>query len=386
MDNIAVICLKYPQVYSGYGNQAAAVFEKVLCKTNNIKFTVLTGNFHNAKHKEQENIIINRIGSKTLNKINPGLGGLLFGILCFLWLIKNANKFSIIHCISAHGPSALPAIFAGIITRKKVIVKITQAEYRDPLKSISNVHKLIRETRKKVVSKADFFISISQEIKLELVNYGIKEEKIINIPNGVEVNKYYPISLVERKELRIKLSIDPDAIVVLYAGSLNKRKGIYDLLDACKLIDNLQGKKIEIVLCGPDHENVYDKHIRNKLFPVNINYKGNVDNINEYYQAADIFILPSYSEGLPNVLLEAAMSGLALIASDIGGNRDIVVDGYSGLLYNLGDSKLLKEKILSLINDNEKRLYLSKNALKFAKDKFSLSTVSQQYINLYDKL
>jgi glycosyltransferase involved in cell wall biosynthesis len=100
----------------------------------------------------------------------------------------------------------------------------------------------------------------------------------------------------------------------------------------------------------------------------------------------DIFVLPSYSEGLPNVLLEAAMCGLAIVASDIGGNRDVISSSKLGILYPVGNIMKLSESIQELINNSKQRIDFANSIYEMAHKKFSLTQVSEQYQELYSKL
>ncbi|WP_252314146.1 glycosyltransferase [Sinobaca sp. H24] len=208
------------------------------------------------------------MGSKKLFELNLKIGSIFYGIHCFYWLIINSKKYEMIHCISGHAPTALPSTLAGILINKKVIIKITQAEFRSNNKSIKGIHKLIRYIRKKIIFKADYFIAISEQIKEELVDFGIHEKKIVNIPNGVDSSIYHPISLKEKNALKKSMDLSLNSLVLLYAGSLSSRKGIHDLLKVLEELKNRNDKEIFVYLCGPDYENVYENNIKNMKFDV----------------------------------------------------------------------------------------------------------------------
>lgn len=384
-NKVLVMCQKYPPVYSGYGNQAKSVFNSIV-KNSNIKFIVITANYSEAKNFEGKEINVKTFGRRGIIDKYDKVGLFSYSIESFFWMLLNAKELSLIHCISGHSPTAIPSILVGTITKRKVIVKITQAEYRAYSNKVRVFHSLARRLRQKIVSKADVFIAISQEIKNELIDYGISEGKIINIPNGVDSTKYYPASENRKKELRKINNFNSKSIIILYAGALNRRKGTYDLLNAIKQLEQSLHENVEVVLCGPDHEDIYKNCIVDIDYPVRVTYKGNVKNLDEYYQMADIFVFPSYSEGLPNVLLEAAMCGLAVVASDIGGNRDIISSSKLGILYPVGNVMKLSEAIQEMVNNPKLRVDLSSSIYDMALKKFSLNLVSEQYQELYSKL
>ena len=99
----------------------------------------------------------------------------------------------------------------------------------------------------------------------------------------------------------------------------------------------------------------------------------------------DIFVLPSYSEGLSNALMEAMASGCACIASDVGGNRFLIQNGISGFLFPAGDRSALTGHIRRLAEDSGKRLQLGKNARQRIQESFSWKNIALQYDQLFSQ-
>jgi len=383
MIEIALISYKYPPVYSGYGNQAQAVIKEIGKQNKNIRFTVLTWNF-GKKANENENVSVKRLGSPYL-KNSSYINSILFGFYLFKWLILNRSRYDLIHCLGAKTYTAL-AIIASKITGKIILVKITQNEMDSNIKT-NPIKSIFRKARQLIMALADKLIVISDDIQHQLVSSGIKIEKFAKIPNGVNTDVFSPpASQEENRDVRVKLGVPEDRVVILFSGALGYRKGISDLIAALK--NDYFEEAVMLLICGPDHgygvtlsEEV--KYISNRNNNLKIRYDGVVTNMSDYLKASDIFVMPSYFEGLPNALLEAAASGLALVVSNIGGNRDIVQHEESGLLFDPGDHIALSEKIKELIYDKSKRDRLSKNALKRACNDYSLQGIADQYIELY---
>ena len=105
-----------------------------------------------------------------------------------------------------------------------------------------------------------------------------------------------------------------------------------------------------------------------------------------YYAAADIFVLPSYTEGLPTVLPEALYMGLPVVASNVGGIPEIINNGENGFLIDPGNSELLSEKLHMLISNEALRKQFSKNSRKIAETKYTYDKISEQYLNAYNEL
>ena len=105
----------------------------------------------------------------------------------------------------------------------------------------------------------------------------------------------------------------------------------------------------------------------------------------EILRATDIFVLPSYSEGLSNALMEAMASGCACIASDVGGNRFLLQNGVSGFLYPAGDREALQSHLRRLIEDPSRRRSLGEAARRRIHEHFSWETVGKLYKELFGR-
>ncbi|CAM2899508.1 glycosyltransferase family 4 protein [Salinicoccus roseus] len=386
---ILIVCYKYPPAYSGYGKQLQTIINKMIDTNKDIEFEIISGKFPNIEDEYKERLNIRRMGSKRLTKLHPSLGFYSFALSTFIGVILKKNQADIIHGIKA-GPEAIATILASKIIKNPVIVKIVENELSDrEIVSANPIKKALRKIRYPIITSADKYIAISKDIKTRLRSRNVPDHKIIALPNAVDENRFTVAGESEKLSLRKVNSISTSATVILFSGSISKRKGIYDLL---KAYDNINmSDEILLLLCGPMYEN--ENYFSDLLETINkkrsnkkVKYQGSVDNIEDYIKLSDILVLPSYSEGLPNVLLEGAISGKALLASDISGNNEIIKDGFNGVLFSVGDYNKLTEKLTDLIIDKDKRLYLAANAQKKAIESYSLSKITQQYYDLYETL
>ena len=113
-------------------------------------------------------------------------------------------------------------------------------------------------------------------------------------------------------------------------------------------------------------------------------FTGLQHDIPEILKTTDIFVLPSYSEGLSNALMEAMASGCACIASDVGGNAFLLQNGVSGFLFPAGDREALRSHIERLIDDPAKRKALGEGARKRIEEMFSWRVVGEEYRRLFE--
>jgi len=169
---------------------------------------------------------------------------------------------------------------------------------------------------------------------------GLKKSKTVVFPNGVDLEKFSPPDALEKKNLRRSLNLPPEAKIVLYSGSITPRKGVNHLLDAWVRLANagdLDGAVLIIAGSFGMRPTFRDEGMRKELESFTTDFErslaefpmpgalvmpGDVDNIADYYRAADIFAFPSKREGLPNSVLEAMACGLPSVISEFAGIPD----------------------------------------------------------------
>ena len=216
-------------------------------------------------------------------------------------------------------------------------------------------------------------------------NDGVPPEKIYRMTNFVDTEKFSPAGNEERQALRKELSVD-GKIVINFTGRIVRRKGLDLLLNAFSEDEKLLSSSVIIVAgTGPDEDRI--KRLSSKIGILEkVRFLGQTNEVERYLNASDIFVLPSFSEGMPNSLLEAMACGLPVIASKIGGVVDVVEDGRSGILFEPGDISGLASAMVRLLNDNELRLKLGAEARKRIVDSFSIDMIADEYIRLYERL
>ncbi len=149
-------------------------------------------------------------------------------------------------------------------------------------------------------------------------------------------------------------------------GWINDNKGIDILVEAMNNIRERLGE-FRVLVCG---RGPAEESIRKKVTALNLTeffeFRGWVigDEKNKSFLETDIFVLPSYKEGLPNALLEAMAYGLPVITTPVGAIPEVIVDGMNGILVNPGNITELGTAILTLFQDNEKRKQMGENARK----------------------
>ncbi len=172
---------------------------------------------------------------------------------------------------------------------------------------------------------------------------------------------------------------DQSALTVTYVGRLESVKGVDDFVAAAvPLKQEHPTLDIQVVGWYKEGHPLVEKYQRD------VRFTGLRKDIPEILGKSDIFVLPSYSEGLSNALMEAMSSGCACIASDVGGNSYLIQNGVSGLLFPAGDKEALRAHIRRLIEDAAKRKAMGEAARRRIEDMFSWNIVGKRYQQLFN--
>ncbi len=226
----------------------------------------------------------------------------------------------------------------------------------------------------------DKIIAITPWEVKHIKKWGGDQRKIDVIPNGMD-----EILLKKIKNNKFKKKYGVKDKLVLFFGRLNPTKGP----DKLAIVGNeitTERKDIDFMFVGPD-EGMMDtvaKLIKGKDRMHLIGPIRGKDNIAEMYQAADLYVLPSYREGLPLTLFEAMAAGLPIVASPVNGIPYEMKDPENGLLIKYGDLKNLKKAILKMLDDQKYAQVVSKNNIKKSA-KYNWNNITKRTMEVYQE-
>ena len=246
---------------------------------------------------------------------------------------------------------------------------------------IDPVNSFALSVEREVIEKGSRkIIAVSEGVKREILKYyDVPEEKIIVIPNGVDLEEFKPYS-EKREKIREKYGIGENEIVLIFSGYEFRRKGLEYIIKALPLVKG----KVKLLVVGKDDPNYYKK-LASKLGVSNkIIFTGFVPDISEYYAASDIFIFPTAYEAFSLTTLEAVASGLPILATKVNGTEELIIDGYNGFFIRR-DPKDIANKMNILIEDENLRKQMSKNARKTAK-KYSWDEIAKKTMEIYEEI
>ncbi len=351
-----------------------------------VKFSVLTGT-NDSSMQESDNIdsvSISRFFMPKKHKLKYALSIGKF----FLCLISLLRKTDIVH---VHGFSKRNAavVFVSLLLRKRVIIKMTSYGHDDPI-SIKNSSLVLWN----IFKYCHAYIGISPAFMLSYKKSGLLDCKYNNIPNCVDLDRYSPISTSEKKVLKLKYGFSEHDKLIVFVGHFSPEKRpelLYKAWVRLRL-ENLYAKLIFIGhtkshfevdegIAESIRQDGFQRGILSQIYFIE-----QTPNVDEYMKMADIFVLPSIREGLPNVLLEAMACSLPCIVRDIAGVTDwLIEDGVTGVLFRSDDHNVLADKMAPffLTTGNNEKIGIA--ARYFVKSNFSCKSNSQAVFDLYMK-
>ncbi|MDP3964643.1 MAG: glycosyltransferase family 4 protein [bacterium] len=243
------------------------------------------------------------------------------------------------------------------------------------------------KTKLRRLDRMDRFIAITPQISEELAGIGITEDRIANIPNGVDTKKF-KTSQGDKRIFKQKLNL-PDAPLLLFVGRIVPTKQVDRLLSAWPSVLQTLPKAKLLLLGKSDRSTSYGAKIQsmiNASWKNSVIFQGTVEDTGPWLQAADAFVLPSRAEGLSNALLEAAASGLPIVASDIPANRHVLEPGSSALMFSPNNTNDLAKQIIQVLTQPKLAADLGRQARRKIEKDFSLESVADAYVRLYEEL
>jgi glycosyltransferase involved in cell wall biosynthesis len=333
-------------------------------------------------------------GSKHLNK-----WGLL--LTCMPWLYGQREAYDLIF-VSGFRVVGIGAVIAAKLLGKKCVLKadslgeMSGAFFADGLKKLrltpeNPLFKFFLSMRNHILCQADAFVAISSEVSTELECCGVNPAMTYTIPNSVDTEKYRPVDQDEKQAIRRRLGLEPGCTYVIYTGRLVSYKGLPLLLRVWRELSPGH-KQSKLLLVGSGGLDIHDCEDELKAFVINnrlndsVMFTGEVENVQEYLQASDIFVFPTENEAFGIALIEAMATGLPVIATRVGGLKDILEQGRNGLGVKAGDFKELFDALDTLMTESSRREHLGLSARHTAMAAYADEIVFANYRILFAHL
>jgi glycosyltransferase involved in cell wall biosynthesis len=223
-----------------------------------------------------------------------------------------------------------------------------------------------------------------------LARLGIPRDKLVLLGNGIDLQRFRPgANDQDRRRARQELGVTGDALVVGTVGRLVWQKGFRELFLAAERLRETSPDVVFVVVGGSDPEKadaISPEALATAAGRGRIVFAGSRDDMERVYPSFDLFVLPSYREGFPRSAMEAAASGLPVIATDIRGCRQVVSHGESGLLVPLRDPDALTAAIRGLVADPALRQRMGNAGRRKAQAEFDDRAVVAKTMDAYERV
>lgn len=297
----------------------------------------------------------------------------LFDIKSILQLIRilRKEKFDI---INTH--SSVDSWIGGIaakLARTPVLIRTRHSDR--PIR---------RDVRHFIHYLPDIYVTCGETMRKKLIEkYGFPEGKTISIPSGISEDFFH---IKREPDVKSRYGLDRDTKVITSIGRLCREKGHETTISAIKsVIKYFPNTKFLFVGDGGRRKKLEEK-ISSLGVDQYVLFTGFIRDVKEIFSFSDVMVLSSWSEGLPQSLLQAMASGVPVVATKVGGVPEIVIDGKTGILVNPGDSQGLSEGIIKILKNSDITSEFVKNARELVKNKYTITHMLDKTEELHQQL
>ncbi len=368
---VAMIIQSYFPRVGGAERQIGALAP--LLRAQNVEIAVLTRRHRGLVPFENiDNVPVHRLPVP-----GPASFGSIVFILAALPLLQKWKP----HVIHAH--ELLSPTMTALAAKRRLKIPVAAKVLRGGIDG--DLAKLRRNTLsarriKPIAEQVDAFITISREIDAELAAIGVPQARRHFIPNGVNLERFAPVSSETKRALRAQLAL-PDVPIAIFTGRLAQEKRLEHLIG---IWDDIRARYSNALLllvgAGPDESAL------KRIAGEGVRFVGATQEVPAYLRAADFFVLPSATEGLSNALLEAMATGLPVIATMVGGAADVITPGENGLLIPADDKRALHDSVMTILGDAALRERLGHSARERVMRDYALPQTALKLRTLYDEL
>lgn len=287
--------------------------------------------------------------------------------------ILSSKKIKIVHIHSASkGSFFRKTIFLYIskLFNKKVILHIHGSVFKEFYRDNNYLNFI-----DKSLNKADLVVVLSESWYVFFKDIVKDESKIKIVHNIVENDRFEEERIIDYP------------IKLLFLGEIGDRKGVFDLIEVINDNRETLEEKIELTIGGNGEVDKLEEFIRKHNLNSLIKFKGWIsgENKRELLKINNVYILPSYNEGLPISILEAMSYKMPIISTSVGGITEIVKDGKNGLIIEPGNKEEIKKSLLFFVNNKDVISEMGKKSLEIVKPYYAenvIKEINDVYLNL----
>jgi glycosyltransferase involved in cell wall biosynthesis len=308
------------------------------------------------------------------------------------WVVWRLRiHFSILH-LHGFSQKSMLLVVLGLLMRKRIAIKLTSVGHDDPASM---------RARGRLAywcySRAHMLFGVSPRFEQLFAASGLPAARFRLIPNGVDVTRFRPAAREEKRALRAELGLPAPGALILFVGFFSREKSPDVLFDAWSSLATDADNSSVLLFVGATRSQYYEVDptlavdIRRRASDLGLEsrlcFVESTTEIERYQRAADIFVLSSVREGLPNALLEAMACATACIATRLEGVTDrLIVDSEEGLLVPPRDVSALGAALQHLLSETARARVMGQRARARIEQDFALTTTAQRYLVAYREL
>jgi glycosyltransferase involved in cell wall biosynthesis len=296
------------------------------------------------------------------------LNALFFQLASTLFLWRHRRRFDVLHVHTSEWIAGF-AVWIGARLQLPVICKVATLPVMRPLDRAIPFRRSLARLR----TRCEFMAQNEAQAE-DLRSTGIGAARIRVIPNSVTIPDVSPR--------------EPNGNLVLFVGNLtqmNAHKAFDVLFDGwAELASRCPEARLVVVGAGEPSE--WEARLEERNARASVDFVGRVDDVDDYYRRAAVFVLPSRQEGLSNALLESQSWGVPAVVSDIPGNVGVVTHGENGLVVPVNDVRALADGIEMLLKDNAKRDAMGRKARERMERGFNIAGIAETVESTYECL
>jgi len=368
---------EFPPMGGGAGNATDNISKELVKMGHDV--TVITSRYgEQQKYEVRDGVKIHRVFSLRKGIHDCGFRGAytyLVSASMKLWQLKKKEQYDTLHYFFSL-PTGLLSLLPWAFRQTPYIVSLRGSDvpYYDVFnKKVHLFNMILKPVNRFIWRKAKKVVALSNGLRLTALRTSPKQS-IDVIPNGVETDIFKPLSKKKKRDKKFGL---------ITVSRLINRKGIDHIL---KALAELRDEKISLLIVGTGSYESYLKKMCHELELDNIvTFYGYCprERLPELYNKADVFILPSLAESFGIVFAEAMACGLPVIGGKTGGVPDLIKDE-NGILVEPGNIREIKDAIVTMEQDQQKRINMGKANRQKVLDHYSWKSVSNQYVGLYE--
>lgn len=293
------------------------------------------------------------------------------------------KKYDLIHC---HGARA--NFMASLLKVSYKIPSITTIHSDYKLDFQDNRYKNLVYTNINTIALKfmDYYIGVSDSFKNMLIDRGFDPNRIFTVYNGIEMDlmkeSTEPLDFLNRYNITLK----EDTILVGTLSRLHPVKGIDVLIKGAKKVID-QRTNVKFIIGGDGTEAHTLKELTRELeIEENVHFLGFVNEPSNLLNSIDINTITSYSESFPYAIMEGGAFKKPIVASNVGGIGDLVIEGETGLLFKAGDHEGLASQLVRLVDDADLRKKLGENLYDSVSKNYSAESMANKHISIYKQI